>query len=167
MTRLCTAVLALATSLGMTWTSSDARQDTLRARAHRLHHDALVVDTHADLTPFIEIDTRVPTIGDPGMAGPGYDRAADAARQPVLQTDAWYRTFPSGPWRFTERHTDGYGYGVPAPVGLEDVSKLEAITYELLARGFDERTVRKVLGENTLRVMGEAERVAARLSGSR
>jgi membrane dipeptidase len=60
-----------------------------------------------------------------------------------------------------------YGYGVPAPVGLEDVSKLEAITYELLARGFDEATVRKVLGENTLRVMREAERVATQMAGTR
>jgi membrane dipeptidase len=60
-----------------------------------------------------------------------------------------------------------YGYGVPAPVGLEDVSKLEALTVELLTRGFDEATVRKVLGENTLRVMREAEQVAARLQAER
>lgn len=83
-------------------------QDDLRARAHRLHQRAIVLDTHADLTPFIEKDTQPALISDPGMAGPGYDPSADAARQPVLPSDNWYATFPPGPWRFTDRHTDGY-----------------------------------------------------------
>src|SRR6476646_2094267 len=103
-----TAVL-LAASIGLAQkapvTASDA---ALRARARRIHRDAIVVDTHADLTPFIELDTRVPLIGDEGMGGRGYDPAAHAAAQPVLPTDAWYRTFPRGPWRFSERHADGY-----------------------------------------------------------
>lgn len=77
-----------------------------------------MLDTHADLTPFIELDTRVPLISDPGMAGPAYDPSADAWRTPVPPTDAWYRTFPSGPWRFTERHADGY-MGIAALMGLE------------------------------------------------
>ncbi|HLL76168.1 MAG TPA: membrane dipeptidase [Pyrinomonadaceae bacterium] len=60
--------------------------------------------------------------------------------------------------------------GVPyLPVGMEDVSKLPAITYELLRRGYSERDVRKVLGENFLRAFAQAERVArasqGRLSG--
>lgn len=59
------------------------------------------------------------------------------------------------------------GLGVPAPVGVGDVTKLEAITCELPARSFDENTVRKLLGEKTLRVMREAERVAARLADKR
>ena len=50
----------------------------------------------------------------------------------------------------------------PAPVDLEDISKLGNVTYELLKRGYDEATIRKVLGENTLRVMREVEAVAAR-----
>ena len=105
--RPVTAVLLLTAALGVT--SPFARQDdSLRARAHRLHRDAIVVDTHADLTPFIELDTRVPLIGDPGMAGKGYDPAGHAAAQPVLPTDSWYNTFPKGPWRFTDRHADGY-----------------------------------------------------------
>ena len=44
--------------------------------------------------------------------------------------------------------------GVPAaPAGLEDVSKLPFLTRELLRRGFSPSDVRKVLGENVLRVM--------------
>jgi membrane dipeptidase len=47
------------------------------------------------------------------------------------------------------------------PVGMEDISKLPNITYELLKRGYSERDVRKILGENFLRAFAEAERVAA------
>lgn len=56
-----------------------------------------------------------------------------------------------------------YGYDAPAPEGLEDISTLGNVTYELLKRGYDDATVRKVLGENTLRVMQAVEEVAARL----
>jgi membrane dipeptidase len=108
MRRLCALVVAFAAGLALTLSSLHAGQDPLKEKAHRLHRDALVLDTHADMTPFLELDTRVPLISDPGMAGPAYNPAADTARQPVLPTDAWYRTFPPGPWFFTERHRDGY-----------------------------------------------------------
>ncbi len=39
------------------------------------------------------------------------------------------------------------------PVGLEDVSTYPAITVELLARGWQDLDIRKVLGENALRVL--------------
>jgi membrane dipeptidase len=55
--------------------------------------------------------------------------------------------------------------GVPSlPVGMEDVSQLPNITYELLKRGYKEPDIRKVLGENFLRVMASAERVARDMS---
>jgi membrane dipeptidase len=46
---------------------------------------------------------------------------------------------------------------------MEDISKLSTITYELLKRGYSENDVKKVLGENLLRVMAEAEGVARKL----
>ncbi|HSE32258.1 MAG TPA: dipeptidase [Pyrinomonadaceae bacterium] len=52
------------------------------------------------------------------------------------------------------------------PEGAQDVSMLPNITYELLKRGYSERDIRKVLGENMLRVMAQAERVA-RSSGTK
>lgn len=52
------------------------------------------------------------------------------------------------------------------PGGMEDVSKLPTITYELLKRGYSEADVRKVLGENLLRTMAEVERVARRMQAS-
>lgn len=51
--------------------------------------------------------------------------------------------------------------GVPdLPAGMDDIAHLPNITYELLRRGYSEQDVRKVLGENLLRVFSEAERVA-------
>ncbi|HJT28419.1 MAG TPA: dipeptidase [Pyrinomonadaceae bacterium] len=52
------------------------------------------------------------------------------------------------------------------PEGAQDVSMLPNITYELLKRGYSERDIRKVLGENLLRAMAEAERVARRSGNS-
>ncbi|MCP4039439.1 MAG: membrane dipeptidase [bacterium] len=46
------------------------------------------------------------------------------------------------------------------PVGMEDVSELPGLTAGLLARGHSVLTVRKVLGENLLRVLEDAERIA-------
>ena len=48
--------------------------------------------------------------------------------------------------------------GVPSmPRGMEDVSHLPALTRGLLERGHSPEVVRKVLGENLLRVLGEVE----------
>ncbi|HEV2837398.1 MAG TPA: membrane dipeptidase [Pyrinomonadaceae bacterium] len=52
------------------------------------------------------------------------------------------------------------------PEGAKDVSMLPNITYELLKRGYSERDIRKVLGENLLRVFAEAERVSRGMSRS-
>ena len=49
------------------------------------------------------------------------------------------------------------------PEGMEDCSQLPNITYELLKRGYREQDIRKILGENFLRVVGQAEEVARRL----
>ena len=48
------------------------------------------------------------------------------------------------------------------PVGMEDISKLPNITFELLKRGYSERDVRKILGGNFMRAFAQAERVARR-----
>lgn len=52
------------------------------------------------------------------------------------------------------------------PEGAQDVSMLPNITYELLKRGYSERDIRKILGENFLRAFAEAERVARGMSRS-
>jgi len=55
--------------------------------------------------------------------------------------------------------------GATMPDGMNDASYLPRITQALLDRGYSEADVRKILGENTLRVMEEAERAAQRLRG--
>ncbi|MGE3171415.1 MAG: dipeptidase [Planctomycetota bacterium] len=56
--------------------------------------------------------------------------------------------------------------GVPCvPEGMDDVTFLPRITYELLAAGQSEETVRKVLGGNLLRVFARVEQVAQELAG--
>jgi membrane dipeptidase len=51
------------------------------------------------------------------------------------------------------------------PEGLDDVSKLPAITSELLRRGHSEKVVEGVLGENFLRFFKRVEETARGLSG--
>jgi membrane dipeptidase len=50
--------------------------------------------------------------------------------------------------------------GANMPFGMEDASKLPRITQALLDRGYSEGDVKKILGENTLRVMAQVERVS-------
>jgi membrane dipeptidase len=52
-------------------------------------------------------------------------------------------------------------------VGLEDVSKFPALAAELSKRGYGEQDVRKILGQNVLRALREAETVARRLQAER
>lgn len=52
------------------------------------------------------------------------------------------------------------------PPGMEDVSKLPNITYELLKRGYSEADIKKVLGENLLRVLAEVEAAAKKIQAA-
>jgi membrane dipeptidase len=54
--------------------------------------------------------------------------------------------------------------GANMPYGMEDATKLPKITDALLKKGYSEGDVKKILGENTLRVMAEVERVSRELS---
>ena len=57
--------------------------------------------------------------------------------------------------------------GANMPYGMEDASKLPKITEALLRKGYSEDDVRKILGENTLRVMTEVERVGREMNSQR
>jgi membrane dipeptidase len=54
--------------------------------------------------------------------------------------------------------------GANMPYGMEDASMLPKITEALLQKGYSDGDVRKILGENTLRVMSEVERVSRELN---
>lgn len=53
------------------------------------------------------------------------------------------------------------------PEGLEDVSKFPALIAELLRRGYTEDDVKKITGQNLLRVMREVEKISKRLQSER
>jgi membrane dipeptidase len=53
--------------------------------------------------------------------------------------------------------------GADMPEGMEDCSKLPKITEALIRKGYSDADIRKILGENTLRVMEQAERVSKEL----
>jgi membrane dipeptidase len=53
------------------------------------------------------------------------------------------------------------------PIGLDGVDKYPALLEELMRRGWTDADIAKVAGENLLRVMAAAERVAAKLRAAR
>jgi membrane dipeptidase len=53
--------------------------------------------------------------------------------------------------------------GGSMPVGMEDCTKLPQITDALLRKGYKESDIKKILGLNTVRLMGEVERVSNQL----
>jgi len=57
--------------------------------------------------------------------------------------------------------------GANMPYGMEDATKLPKITEALLQKGYSEGDVRKILGENTLRLMTEVERVSRELNAGK
>jgi membrane dipeptidase len=57
--------------------------------------------------------------------------------------------------------------GAFMPAGMEDASKFPFITEGLLKRGYGETDIRKILGENTLRVMEDAGRSGQILSSEK
>ena len=53
------------------------------------------------------------------------------------------------------------------PLGMEDVSTYPALTAELLRRGYKDDDMRKILGQNILRVMRTVEGVSKKLQSER
>src|SRR5207245_811151 len=54
--------------------------------------------------------------------------------------------------------------GANMPYGMEDAARLPKITEALLKKGYSERDERKILGENTLRVITEVDRLSRNLN---
>jgi membrane dipeptidase len=57
--------------------------------------------------------------------------------------------------------------GANMPYGMEDASMLPKITEALLEKGYSADDVRKILGENTLRLMTDVERVGQELNAQK
>ncbi len=59
--------------------------------------------------------------------------------------------------------SDFDGVGDSLPTGLKDVSAYPNLIYELLRRGYSKRDIKKICGENLLRVWKQVERTARKL----
>jgi membrane dipeptidase len=57
--------------------------------------------------------------------------------------------------------------GANMPFGMEDATKLPQITNALLEKGYSDGDVKKILGENTLRLMAEVERISRELNAAK
>jgi membrane dipeptidase len=53
--------------------------------------------------------------------------------------------------------------GGSMPVGMEDCAQLPKITEALLRKGYKEADIRKILGENTVRLLADVEKVSRQL----
>ena len=54
--------------------------------------------------------------------------------------------------------------GAQMPLGMQDVTHLPQITDALLKKGYSESDIRKILGENTLRILSQVENVSRDLN---
>jgi membrane dipeptidase len=57
--------------------------------------------------------------------------------------------------------------GGSMPAGMEDVTHLPKITEALLRKGYSEADIKKILGENTLRLLAEVERISQQIKASK
>lgn len=103
-------------------------------------------ESQASLDTYVDHLTYVADLAGIDHVGIGLDYTI---RNPPLELYEQYvrdgiwsaATYPPPPWHF--------------PAGLDDASGLPRLTERLLARGYGDDDVRKVLGENWLRVFGE------------
>lgn len=54
--------------------------------------------------------------------------------------------------------------GAVMPIGMQDVTHLPQITEALVKKGYSDSDIRKILGENTLRVLSEVQRTSVELN---
>ena len=114
-------------------------------------------------------------IGDEVKKRCGTDEACSGvASDQVVREFMKEGKLPKVDWTFIVQHIDhavkiagvdhvGLGSdfdGANMPLGMDDVTHLPQITDALLKKGYSESDIRKILGENTLRVLTEVQRVS-------
>jgi membrane dipeptidase len=113
-------------------------------------------------------------------------RSAESAARELIQWDRIVREFmgqgklPRVEWTSIIGHVDravqiagidhvGLGSdfdGACMPFGMEDASKLPQITEALLRKGYSDGDIRKILGENMLRLMHHVDAASQKMKGS-
>ncbi len=107
------------------------------------------------------------------LGGPSQENRAKAREEVAKQ----FGPAPKVSWEKIVEHLDhavklvgadhvGLGSdfdGGSMPEGMKDCTQLPKITEALLRKGYAEKDIRKILGENIVRLLGEVEKAAARL----
>ena len=110
---------------------------------------------------------------------PGRDSANAAKRREELEKQ--FGPTPKVTWERIVDHIDhavklvgadhvGLGSdfdGGSMPEGMKDASQLPKITDALIKKGYSDADIKKILGENTLRVLANVERVSAQIRAER
>ncbi len=158
---------------------TDDMIEALAARHGVIHitfHNAFLSQKYADATQSLASEW-IPSLAAIGEKY-GENEARKLAEGQRLSDD-WIHAgkLPQVSWRKIVDHVDhaarlvgaahvGLGSdfdGAFMPEGMEDASNFPKITESLLQRGYPESDIRQILGENTLRVMAETERIAREL----
>ncbi len=114
------------------------------------------------------LDARTPKFGDRSFVGPE-ERRINARRIAKLGRIPLSRLLDHFDHAIRVAGVDHVGLGSDfdgvsgqLPQGLEDISKIPNLVRGLMERGYSDDDILKVLGGNTLRVMGEVERAAGK-----
>ena len=115
------------------------------------------------------IDDRTPKFGDRGANGPAVRqinqrRIAKLGRLPLSRLlDHFEHIVKVAGADHVGLGSDFDGADDLFPEGMEDISKIPNLVRGLMERGFSDQDILKILGGNTLRVMGEVEQVSRRM----
>ena len=114
------------------------------------------------------IDDRTPKFGDRGGNGPAVrkidaERIAKLGRIPLSKLlDHFEHAVKVAGIDHVGLGSDFDGVDDLLPEGMEDASKIPNLVRGLMERGFSDADILKILGGNTLRVMREVQRAAAK-----
>jgi membrane dipeptidase len=155
----------------------DAQIRVLAARGGVIHitfHDSFLSQEYANAKHALSEETSA-------REGRINEKCGDNEAQSLMEWQRWSNELiaagklPCVSWEKIVEHVDhavqlvgadhvGLGSdfdGAFMPAGLEDASKFPGITEGLVRRGYTEPDIKKILGENTLRVMVEVARASA------
>jgi len=116
----------------------------------------------------VALDARAPKFGDRSFVGPeerkiNDQRVAKLGRIPLSRLlDHFDHAIKVAGIDHVGLGSDFDGVSGQLPEGMEDISKIPNLVRGLMERGYTDEDILKVLGGNTVRVMGEVERAAGK-----
>lgn len=166
MKRLCLiASVAVVTFLLMPVASpsNSMEEDSVGEQARRVHFSSIVLDTHIDVTPKLQTAWKFTEEHKEGHI--------DLPRMKKGGLNAlFFSIYIDHAVKVAGVDHVGLGSdfdGGSMPVGMEDCTQLPKITEALMRKGYSASDMRKILGENTLRLLSDVERVSKQLRATK